>query len=164
MFSTSSKSQNQVKISYFLTILIITRKVITIEEWTKNLKNWVLSEEYAKKRITKIRKKTSALRSAEVRALARSWLGKGGGVAQQWLYLPRSHFGKFMYFSKNVSWVYLVKYFWVKNGVFGDLKAKMCAKLPVFPPFSYILGGLEGLFDFYDPLHHHPWTGRYPCQ
>ncbi len=52
LFSTSSKSQNQVKISNFLTILLITRKVITIEEWTKNLKNLVLSNEYAKKRIT----------------------------------------------------------------------------------------------------------------
>jgi hypothetical protein len=31
-----------------------------------------------------------------------------------------------------------------------------------FLPFLYILGGLEGLFDFYDPLHHHPWTGHSP--
>jgi hypothetical protein len=37
----------------------------------------------------------------------------------------------------------------VKNGVFGDLFAKTCAKPPVFFADSYILGGLEGLFDFY---------------
>ncbi len=36
----------------------------------------------------------------------------------------------------------------------------MCAKPPVFLAFLYILGGFEGLFDFYDTLHHHPWTGR----
>jgi hypothetical protein len=29
-----------------------------------------------------------------------------------------------------------------------------------FLPFLPILGGLESLFNFYDPLHHHPWTGR----
>ncbi len=39
MFLTSSKSQNWVKISNALTILGITRKVIIIEERTKNLKN-----------------------------------------------------------------------------------------------------------------------------
>ncbi len=64
-----------------------------------------------------------------------------------------------MYSSKNVLWVYLVKYFWVKNGIFGDMFAKTCAKL-LFLPFSYILGGLEVLFDFYDLLHHHSQTGH----
>jgi hypothetical protein len=34
----------------------------------------------------------------------------------------------------------------------------------LFLPFLYISGGLEGLFDFYDPLHRHPLTGRSPCQ
>jgi hypothetical protein len=29
-----------------------------------------------------------------------------------------------------------------------------------FLPFLYISGSLEGLFDFYDPLHHHHWTRR----
>jgi hypothetical protein len=29
--------------------------------------------------------------------------------------------------------------------------------------FSYISGGLEGLFDFYDPLHHHPRTRHSPA-
>jgi hypothetical protein len=63
-------------------------------------------------------------------------------------------------FLKNISWVYLVKYFWAKNGVFGDLYAKTCAKPPVILKFSYISGGFEGLFDCYDPLQHHPWTER----
>jgi hypothetical protein len=27
-----------------------------------------------------------------------------------------------------------------------------------------ISGGLEGLLNFYDPLHQHPWTGRSPRQ
>ncbi len=26
----------------------------------------------------------------------------------------------------------------------------------------HISGGLEGLFNFYDPLHHHPWRGAPP--
>jgi hypothetical protein len=69
-----------------------------------------------------------------------------------------------MYSAKNISWVYLVKYFWAKNGVFGDLLAKMYAKAPVFLPFSYISGDLEGLFDFYDLLHHHPRAGYSPRQ
>jgi hypothetical protein len=69
-----------------------------------------------------------------------------------------------MYSSKNVSWVYHVKYFWAKNGIFGDLFAKTCAKPSIFLPFLYISGGLEGLFDFYDLLHHHPWTGHSPRQ
>jgi hypothetical protein len=55
MFSTRSKSQNRVKISNFLTILGITRKVMIIEELTKNLKNLVLSHRCTKKEITKIR-------------------------------------------------------------------------------------------------------------
>jgi hypothetical protein len=33
-----------------------------------------------------------------------------------------------------------------------------------FSPFLHISGGLEGLFNFYDPLHHHPWTGCSPRQ
>jgi hypothetical protein len=33
-----------------------------------------------------------------------------------------------------------------------------------FLPFLNISGGFEGLFGFHDPLHHHPWTGRSPCQ
>jgi hypothetical protein len=57
MFSTRSKIQNRVKISNFLTILDITRKVITIEELTKNLKNLVLSYGYTKKKLIKSVKK-----------------------------------------------------------------------------------------------------------
>jgi hypothetical protein len=51
-----------------------------------------------------------------------------------------------------------------KNGVFGNLKAKTCAKPSTFSLFLHISGGLEGLFDFYDPLHHHAWIGRSPRQ
>jgi hypothetical protein len=57
-------------------------------------------------------------------------------------------------------YVFLKKH--LKNGVFDDLETKTCAKPPVFSPFSSISGGLEGLFDFYDPLHHHPQTGHSP--
>ncbi len=69
-----------------------------------------------------------------------------------------------MYSSKNVSWVYLDKYFWAENGIFGNLFAKTYAKPPNSSPFSYISGGLEGLFDFYDLLHHHPRTRHSPRQ
>jgi hypothetical protein len=93
MFSTRSKSQNQVKISIFLTILGITRKVIIIEEWTKHLTNLVLYYGYIKKRITKIRQQISVLRPAEVHPSARSWPGEGGAILQ-WLYFLRSDFGK----------------------------------------------------------------------
>jgi hypothetical protein len=65
-------------------------------------------------------------------------------------------------FLENVSWVYLVKYFWAKNGVFGDLQAKTWQNRPFFLQFSSISGNFEGLFDF--PLHHHPWTGHSPRQ
>jgi hypothetical protein len=51
-------------------------------------------------------------------------------------------------FLKKVSGIYLVKYFWLKNGVFGDLYAKKSVKPSVFSPFTFILGGLEGFFDF----------------
>jgi hypothetical protein len=42
-------------------------------------------------------------------------------------------------------------------------KPKRARNRPFFP-FSYISGGFKGLFDFYDTLHHHPWTGRSPRQ
>jgi hypothetical protein len=56
---------------------------------------------------------------------------------------------KLMYSSKNVSGVYFVKYYQVKNDVFGDFLGKKCGKLAVLAPFSYITGSLEGLFDFF---------------
>ncbi len=40
----------------------------------------------------------------------------------------------------------------------------MCPKPPLFLQFLYIMGGFEGLFDFYDPLHHHPRTRHSPRQ
>jgi hypothetical protein len=56
MFLMSSKSQNRVKNSNFLTILGITWKVIIIEELTKNLKNFVLSNGHIKKLIKSVKK------------------------------------------------------------------------------------------------------------
>jgi hypothetical protein len=70
---------------------------------------------------------------------------------------------KLMYSSENVGrTVYLVKYFWVKNGVFGDLKAKKCRKPPVF--FAGIVNFRlrVGIFDSFDSLHHHPLSGHSP--
>jgi hypothetical protein len=64
----------------------------------------------------------------------RIWLPKlQTGITPQWLKLRKVF--KLMYSSKNVSWVYLVKYFIAKNGVFGDLEAKTCAKPSVFCRF-----------------------------
>ncbi len=42
-------------------------------------------------------------------------------------------------------------------------RAKSAGKQP-FALFSYILGGLEGLFDFFDSPHHHPQAGHSPGQ
>jgi hypothetical protein len=69
-----------------------------------------------------------------------------------------------MYSSENVVGVYFVNYFKVKNGVLGFFKVNKCRTPAVFAPFLYILGGLEGLFDFYDPFHHHPQAGHSPRQ
>jgi hypothetical protein len=52
----------------------------------------------------------------------------------------------------------------VKNGVFGDLKAKTCAKPPFFLPFLAISDGCEGLYDFNESDQHHPQAGHSPCQ
>ncbi len=50
----------------------------------------------------------------------RIWLPKlRTGITPQWLKLRK--FLILMYSSENVSWVYLVKYFRAKNGVFGKL-------------------------------------------
>jgi hypothetical protein len=69
-----------------------------------------------------------------------------------------------MYSSKNVSGVYFVKYLSVKNGIFGILKINKCRNLAVFALVLYLPGGLEGLFDFYDSLHHHCQAGHSPRQ
>jgi hypothetical protein len=68
-----------------------------------------------------------------------------------------------MYSSKNVSWVYLVKYFWAKNGVFGDLLAKTCAKPPAFSPFSYISGGWKAYLTSMTPSTTTPGPGASDC-
>jgi hypothetical protein len=70
-----------------------------------------------------------------------------------------------MYSSKNVLGVYFLKVLLSKKtpflGVFLSQEVEqtrgLCAVL-------YIPGGLEGLFDFYDPLHHHPWARHSPRQ
>jgi hypothetical protein len=41
-------------------------------------------------------------------------------------------------------------------------KSISAGNLPIFLPFLYILGGLEGLFDCFDTIHHHPWPGTPP--
>ncbi len=55
--------------------------------------------------------------------------------------------------------VNFVKYFKVKNGVFCIFKVNECRIPAVFPQFRYMTGGMEGLFDFFDSLHHHPQDG-----
>jgi hypothetical protein len=39
-----------------------------------------------------------------------------------------------------------------------------CEKRAVLAQFSYIPGGLEGLFDFFDSVHHHPLARHSPRQ
>jgi hypothetical protein len=74
MFSTRSKSQNRVKISNFLTILGITRKAIIIEEWTKNLKDLVLSYGYNK---IKLQNKCATARQSLLIGPLMTWGGEG---------------------------------------------------------------------------------------
>jgi hypothetical protein len=44
---------------------------------------------------------------------------------------------------------------------FQQFFSRKVRKTARFSPYSYISGGF---FDFYDPLHHHPWTGLSPRQ
>ncbi len=57
--------------------------------------------------------------------------------------------------SKHTSYILLSTF--QQKTAFSAIYKPQCAR---FLTFLYILGGLEGLFDFYDPLHLHPWTGR----
>ncbi len=43
---------------------------------------------------------------------------------------------------------------------FKSISAETCH----FCAFSYRPGGFEGLFDFFDSHHHHPWAGHSPHQ
>jgi hypothetical protein len=43
-------------------------------------------------------------------------------------------------------------------------RVKSAGISPLFVSFSYIPGGMEGLFDFFDSPHHHPRAGHSPCQ
>jgi hypothetical protein len=38
-----------------------------------------------------------------------------------------------------------------------------CGKAAVLVPFLYIPGVLEGFFDFFDSVHHHPLAGDSPA-
>ncbi len=76
-FHQDQKCQNRVKISNFLTLSRITRKVIIKEQWTKTIKNLVLSNEYTKKKLLKSVKIYRALWPAEVRPSAHEgWITK----------------------------------------------------------------------------------------
>jgi hypothetical protein len=50
-----------------------------------------------------------------------------------------------LFSSKNVLGVLLSK-----NGIFSDFLGKKCGKLATLALFSYIPGGFEGIFDFFD--------------
>ncbi len=68
-------------------------------------------------------------------------------------------------FLKKTSREYiLLSTFERKTAFLAIFQPKCAQNCPFFSPLSFIPGGLEGLFDFYDPLHHHPWTGRPPRQ
>ncbi len=67
-------------------------------------------------------------------------------------------------FVKNVSGVYFVRYFKVKNRVLGDFKSISEGNRPFSALFLYILEGLEGLFDFFDSLHYRPLARNSPRQ
>jgi hypothetical protein len=68
-----------------------------------------------------------------------------------------------MYSSKNILEVYLIKYFRVKNGVFGDFKSISAANRPFLAPFLDISGGM-GNYLPPNSLHHHPLPGHSPRQ
>ncbi len=109
----SSKSQNRVKISNFLTILGITRKVIIIEEWTKNLKNLVLSNGYISKKITNIKNKCATARRSSPIGPLMTWRGGGGHTAV--VILRRLYYGYTMVilrsdFGKTRTWQF---YSWI---------------------------------------------------
>jgi hypothetical protein len=66
-----------------------------------------------------------------------------------------------MYTSKNISVVYIAKYSKVKTAFLAIFRTKS-GNPAVLASFSYILGNLESLFDFFDFPHHHPGPGTPP--
>ncbi len=62
----------------------------------------------------------------------------------------------------SLEYILLSTYEW--KTAFSAIYKPKCAQNRPFLPFLHISGSLEGLFDFYDPLHHHPWTRRSPRQ
>jgi hypothetical protein len=69
-----------------------------------------------------------------------------------------------MYSSKNVLGVYFLKVLLSKKRRFWRFLSQEVEQTGGLCAVLYILGGLEGLFDFYDPLHHHPWARHSPRQ
>jgi hypothetical protein len=67
-----------------------------------------------------------------------------------------------MFSLKNIWGVYFVKYFEVKNCIFGKFEVNKCRKPAVLVPSLNIPGGFEGLFAFFDSLHHHSLAGHSP--
>jgi hypothetical protein len=65
---------------------------------------------------------------------------------------------------RKTSREYILLSTYERKTAFSTIYKPKCARTARFSPFLHISGGLEGLFDCYDPLHHHPWTGRSPRQ
>ncbi len=68
-----------------------------------------------------------------------------------------------MYSSKKSLDYILLSIFERKTAFSAIYKPKSAWNRPFFM-FSSILGGLEGLFDFYESLHHHPRAEHSPRQ
>ncbi len=58
--------------------------------------------------------------------------------------------------------VYLIKYFRVKNGIFGNFLAKKVRETARFRPAFVYFNQRRGLFVSFDSLHHHPLPGHSP--
>ncbi len=64
--------------------------------------------------------------------------------------------------TKSLEYI-LLSNFEQKTAFLAIYKPKRERNRPFFAIFVYS-GSLEGLFDFYDPLHHHPQAGHSPRQ
>jgi hypothetical protein len=64
----------------------------------------------------------------------------------------------YIFFIKRLG-RYFVQYIKVKKVLLAISKLISAANRP----FSYIPAGLEGLYDFFDSLHHHPLAGQSPA-
>jgi hypothetical protein len=77
------------------------------------------------------------------------------------IYLCKKWPSKFVYSSKNVSWVYLVKYFRVKKQRFRRVIGQY---VPETASFFAVFGYFECLWRYIWTIHHHPRAGHSPCQ